>query len=284
MIEDTTTVSINCHGFQYFSRHRPQKGAKISFQVIENNGHNLGQPTSYLGRVAWARKSRRLDGLCLVGIELGIPLNIWGFDEVPEDWAAFSTRAVEDPACFLAEVDRILRFARTANYYQLLGVEPTTFRTELKRHFYSLARRFHPDHHMDHPDWTPRLLSLMEGLTAAYKTLSDDETKKEYDSNLARRSKEDLSDAGKQTQRFLNNAQECMAEKNFGGCILWLHRVIENEPNSSSHRTMLGRCLSAISEYRAEAVGQFEMAIELDPRNVAAHFYFGKLLEQMNVP
>ena len=171
MIEDTTTVSINCHGFQYFSRHRPQKGAKISFQIIENNGHNLGQPTSYLGRVAWARKSRRLDGLCLVGIELGIPLNIWGFDEVPEDWAAFSTRAVEDPACFLAEVDRILRFARTANYYQLLGVEPTTSRTELKRHFYSLARRFHPDHHMDHPDWTPRLLSLMEGLTAAYKTV-----------------------------------------------------------------------------------------------------------------
>jgi curved DNA-binding protein CbpA len=284
IIEDTATVSINCHGFQYFSRHRPQKGTEISFQIIENAGHNQCQRTLYPGSVAWARKSRRLDGHCLVGVELGVPLNIWGVHEVPEDWAAFSPPAVEDPACFLAEVDRILHFAGTANYYQLLGVEPTASRAELKRHSYSLARRFHPDHHMTHPDWTPRLLSLMEGLTAAYKTLSDDETKKEYDSNIARRSKEELSDARKQTQRYLNNAQECMAEKNFAGCILWLHRVIESEPNSSSHRTMLGRCLSTISEYRAEAVGQFEMAIELDPRNVAAHFYFGELLEQMNVP
>jgi curved DNA-binding protein CbpA len=284
IIEDAATVSINCHGFQYFSRHRPQKGAEISFQIVENNGHNLGQLTKYLGRVAWVRKSRRLDGLCLVGVELGMPLNIWGVEDVPEDWAAFSAPGVENPSSFLTEVDRILNLAQTANYYQLLGVEPTTSHTELKRHFYILARRFHPDHHMGHPDWTPRLLSLMESLTEAYKTLSDDGAKKEYDSNLARRSKEDLSDARKQTQRYLNNAQECMAERNFGGCILWLHRVIESEPNISSHRTMLGRCLSAIPEYRAEAVEQFEMAIELDPRNVAAHFYFGELLEQMNVP
>jgi tetratricopeptide (TPR) repeat protein len=75
-----------------------------------------------------------------------------------------------------------------------------------------------------------------------------------------------------------------MAEKNFAGCILWLHRVIENEPNSSSHRAMLGRCLSAIPEYRREAVEQFEMAIELDPRNLTAHLHYGELLEELKLP
>lgn len=211
-------------------------------------------------------------------------MNIWGLDDVPEDWTAFSPPAAEDPSSFLAEVDQILQFARTAKYYQLLGAEPTTSRAELKRRFYRLARRFHPDHHMDHPEWTPRLLSLMEVLGAAYKTLGDEKTKKQYDLNLARPSKEEISDARKQTQRYLDRAQECLAEKNFAGCILWLHRVIESEPNSSSHRTMLGRCLSTIPEYRMEAVGQFETAIGLDPCNLAAHFYFGELLEKMNVP
>jgi curved DNA-binding protein CbpA len=277
-------VSINCHGFRYFSRERPQKGASITFQISVKEKDNSAPAPAYPARVAWTRKSRRLDGLYLVGVEFGIALNIWDVDEVPEDWAAYSPSTEKEPASFLADVDRILDSVRTATYYQLLGVESSTSRSEVKRHFYQLARRFHPDHHMDHPEWTPRLLALMDGLTTAYKTLSDEETRKEYDSLLARGSGEKPSDSQKLTQGFLEKAQECMAEKNFAGCILWLHRAIESEPDSSSHRTMLGRCLSAIPEYRREAVEQFEIAIELDPRNLSAHFHFAELLEQLKVP
>ena len=277
-------MSINCHGFRYFSRQRPQKNTSIAFQIIAKKEDKPAASPAYPGRVAWVRKSRRLDGLYLVGVELGIPLNIWDVDEIPEDWAAFSPPTAEDPASFLAEVDRILHAARTATYYELLAVESNTPRSEVKRHFYQLARRFHPDHHMDHPEWTPRLVALMEDLTTAYRTLSDDETKKEYDSLLARGAEEEPSDSRELTQGFLEKAQECMAEKNFAGCILWLHRAIESEPDSSSHREMLGRCLSAIPEYRREAVEQFEMAIELDPRNLTAHFHYGELLEQLKVP
>jgi len=178
----------------------------------------------------------------------------------------------------------MLHSVRTDTYYRLLDVDPTTPRSEVKRRFYQLASRFHPDHHMDHPEWTPRLLALMDGLTTAYKTLSDDETKREYDVLIAPRSAEEPSDSREVTQGYLDKAQECMAEKNFAGCILWLHRAIESEPNSSSHRAMLGRCLSAIPEYRREAIEQFEMAIEIDPRNLTAHFHYGELLEELRVP
>jgi tetratricopeptide (TPR) repeat protein len=277
-------VSINCHGFRYFSRQRPQKNAFITFQLIANTEDGRVTPSDYPGRVVWVRKSHRLEGLYLVGVELGIPLNIWDVDEVPEDWAAFSPPAKENPAAFLAEVDRILHPAGATTYYRLLGVESNTPRSEVKKHFYQLARRFHPDHHMDHPEWTPRLLRLMEGLTTAYKTLSDDETKKEYDLSLMRAADEEPRNSRKPAQDYLDKAQECMAEKNFAGCILWLHRAIEFEPNSSIHRTMLGRCLSAIPEYRREAVEQFELAIQLDPCNLAAHLHYGELLEQLNVP
>jgi tetratricopeptide (TPR) repeat protein len=284
IVEETATVSINCHGFRYFSRRRPRKNTAVTFQIIAKKEDKSAALPVYQGRVAWIRKSPRLDGLYVVGIELGNPLNIWDVDEVPEDWAAFSPLTVEDPASFLAEVDRILHSARTATYYQLLDVESSTPRSEVKRHFYQLARRFHPDHHMDHPEWTPRLLALIGGLTTAYKTLSDDETKKEYDSLLARGLEEEPSDSQRLAQGFLEKAQECAAEKNFAGCILWLRRAIESEPDSSSHRAMLGRCLSAIPEYRREAVEQFEKAIELDPRNLIAHFQYGELLEQMKAP
>ncbi len=89
---------------------------------------------------------------------------------------------------------------------------------------------------------------------------------------------------GKIAQGYLDKAQECMAEKNFSGCILWLHRAIEYEPNRSSHRAMLGHCLSSIPEYHREAVEQFELAIELDSRNVTAHLRYAELLEQLRAP
>ncbi len=283
--EETATVSVNCHGFQYFSRRRPRKNAPVTVQLIANNTEDKSAaPPAHVGRVAWVRKSRRLDGLYLVGVEFEIPLNVWDVEEVPADWAAFSPPAEEDPVFFLAEVDRILLSAHTATYYQLLGVESDSPRAELKRHFYQLARRFHPDRHMDRPEWTPRLVTLMESLTAAYKTLSDDKAKIEYDALLAQGFKEEPLDDRKPAQVYLDRAQECMAENNFAGCILWLHRAIESEPDSSSHRAMLGRCLSAIPEYRREAVEQFEKAIELDPGNLIAHLQYGELLEHLKLP
>ncbi len=125
---------------------------------------------------------------------------------------------------------------------------------------------------------------LMEGLTTAYKTLSDGESKKAYDTLLVRKSVEESLNPGKQAQFFLKKARECELEKNFAGCILWIHRAIECEPDSSSHRDKLGCCLSAIAEYRREALEQFEKAIELDPRNLSAYFHYGQLLELLNAP
>jgi hypothetical protein len=282
--EETETLSINCHGFRYFARQRPPKNAQITFQIVTKDASGRSARSAFPGRVAWSRKSQRLDGFYLVGIEFGIPLNIWDVDGTPEDWEAFSPPAGEDPASFLVEVDRRLACVRSGAHYRVLGVEPGASRVEVKRRFYQLASRFHPDHHMDRPEWSPRLSALMEGLTIAYKTLSDDATKAEYDARFARGPVAGPPDARRLAQESLDKAQECIAEKNLAGCILWLHRAIDSEPNSSSHRALLGQCLSAIPEYRREAVQQFERAIELDPRNLAAHLHYGELLEHLRAP
>ena len=282
--EQIETITISCHGFQYVSGQRHQKNSVVTAQLIINKQDKQITPQTYRGRVIWSRKSSRLGGLYLVAVEFDHPLNIWNVDSVPDDWAAFAVPIAEDPAAFLAEVDRILQSVAVATHYQLLGVEPRATHGEVKRKFYLLARRFHPDYHMDHPEWTPRLLALMDSLATAYRTLSDNEAKKQYDSNLARAADVIPPKSGKIAQGYLDKALECMAEKNFSGCILWLHRAIEYEPSCSSHRSMLGRCLSAIPEYHREAVEQFELAIDLDPRNIAAHLHYGELLEQLRAP
>lgn len=188
-----------------------------------------------------------------------------------------------DPTSFVAEVDRLLGSVRTATHYELLEVQRNASRAELKRRFYQLARRFHPDRHMDHPEWTSRLQELMDALTTAYRTLSNDKTRKDYDCLLLYQFADMQSGTEIKASEFVEKARQCMAEKNYAASILWMHRAIGNEPNSSDYRVMLGQCLSAIPEYRREAIQQFERAIQLDPRNLNAHFYYANLLERMKL-
>jgi tetratricopeptide (TPR) repeat protein len=123
---------------------------------------------------------------------------------------------------------------------------------------------------MDHPEWTPRLLLLMDSVTVAYKSLVSDATMKpEVETHPL-------------AQECLAQAELCLLARNYIGSILWLRRAIELEPHCSEYRAMLGRSLAAVPEYRHEAVEQFEKAIDLDSLNAEAHFQYAQLLEQMN--
>ena len=117
----------------------------------------------------------------------------------------------------------------------------------------------------------------------AYRTLSDDESRKQYDSRLVQKLQPGAWVPHHSAQECLEKSRECLAEKNYIGSILWLRRAIEVEPDSSSYRTMLGHSLAAVPEYRHEAIEQFERAIELDPSQIAAHFQYAQMLEQMNL-
>lgn len=182
----------------------------------------------------------------------------------------------------LAEVERLLGLARSHSYCQLMGLPPDAPRSEVRRRYYVLAGRFHPDRHMGHPEWTGRLETLMDALTVAYRTLSDAAAKK------ADVSPSEISEEHQRAQilpqECLKNAQKCVGVKNYVGSIVWLRRAIDMEPRSSQYRTMLGRSLAAIPEYRYEAVEQFERAIRLDSLNISAHLQYAQLLEQLKFP
>jgi curved DNA-binding protein CbpA len=284
LLEETATFSLNCHGCQYFSKFNVRKNTKIDLQIgISGNFDVAAQ--SFPARVAWIRKSRRLGGMYQVGVEFDTPQNVWQIDEAPADWNSFSRFAAkEDSISLLTEVDCLLRFAHGGTLYELLGVQSDATRAELKRRFYHLASRFHPDHHMAHPEWTPRLLILMDSLTVAYKTLSDDELKKQYDSRLVGQLREESSQPAGSALSCLEKSRECLMVKNYIGSILWLRRAIEVEPLSSSYRVMLGHSLAAVPEYRQEAIEQLQKAIELDPSHIPAHFLYAQMLEQMKLP
>jgi tetratricopeptide (TPR) repeat protein len=285
LLEKTATLSINCHGCQYFSRFNVRKNTRINVRVGGAQDPDSA-PRNFPARVAWVRKSRRLGGMYQVGVEFDTPQDVWQIGEAPEDWSSFTAyeKRKDDPASLESEVERLLQVAHAGKHHQLLSVRPNAPAAEVKRQFYHLASRFHPDHHMDHPEWTPRLLVLMDSLTMAYKALSADESKKKNDSRQIREDRQEASGLQASARECLERSRECLAVKNYIGSIVWLRRAIEVDPSSATYRTMLGHSLAGVPEYRHEAVEQFERAIELDPSHIAAHFEYAKMLELMKLP
>ncbi|HEX7319037.1 MAG TPA: DnaJ domain-containing protein [bacterium] len=69
------------------------------------------------------------------------------------------------------------------NYYTILGVAKTATPGEIKTTYLKLARKYHPDRFIDENE-KKKANEEFANITAAYRTLSDDKLKAEYDKSL----------------------------------------------------------------------------------------------------
>ncbi len=188
---------------------------------------------------------------------------------------------------FEREVRRLIELTGRGTYYQLLGVSSEFTATEIKKSFYSLARKFHPDNHARSGELVARLKDLMTVITGAYKTLANDEGRSAYDKALAKmgalsmhREKRDTKES---VEGWLERANQCLRAKNFAGSIVWLRKCVEAAPEHPSYHAVLARSLATLPQYYNEAIEHFQKAIDLDPWKEPVYLHFGELLEKMGL-
>ena len=80
---------------------------------------------------------------------------------------------------------QLLALIETGTYYDLLQVTSDSSPAQIRQSYYALARTFHPDRHMAHPERTGSLHKIMDAISLAYKTLTDDIARRKYDQQLA---------------------------------------------------------------------------------------------------
>jgi len=82
--ERTTTVSVNCHGCRYQSKHYVPKNSTITLEIPRRDP---GYPPRALGgRVIWVERPRTVRELFQVGLEFETSGNVWDIAFPSEDW------------------------------------------------------------------------------------------------------------------------------------------------------------------------------------------------------
>lgn len=180
------------------------------------------------------------------------------------------------------ELQRYLGLSEKSNYYQLLGVGADAGKNEIRQGFYILARKFHPDRHMDKHEWAAPLQQLMGAITEAYRVLSDEKKRGNYDR------KQTLSRTRTETEESIDEcsklAANCHRDDNFEGAIFWLRKCVNLAPEEAKYHASLAASLAMQTHHRREAVQHFEKAMELDPWNPGPFLKFAELHEAMQLP
>jgi len=189
---------------------------------------------------------------------------------------------------FEREVRQLIEMTGRSTYYQLLGVTSDSPNGQVKKNYYALARKFHPDNHMGNRYLVAPLKDLMGVISEAYKTLGNEERRAAYDKRLAgmggftmQRGK---SGAAGDIDAWMERANECLRAKNFVGSIVWLRKCLQASPEQASYHALLARSLGTIPQYQDEAIELFQKAIEIDPWKVPVYLQFAELLEDMQLP
>ena len=153
-----------------------------------------------------------------------------------------------------------------SDYYQMLGVAPSASAAEIRKAYALLARKEHPDRFRD-PAEKQRAEGVFQQITAAFNTLMNPGSRKEYDEARHRpqpRTPEEVA-----TDAF-ERAQPALEAGQIEEAITLLQTAVHHAPGQAAYHAALGRALGRVPALAREAVQALERATQLEPRNAAA--------------
>jgi curved DNA-binding protein CbpA len=205
----------------------------------------------------------------------------------------------------------LAKLGAAITHYEVLGVAKESEQAEIKRAYYELARRYHPDRFRTQVELHARIESAFARITQAYDTLGDAGPRANYDSKLEARARgrvpagstpqttaqvppptgtpkvdgEKVDEATLSTQqRAENNFKEGLAALQQGQtniAIGLLSAAARLAPNVARYRAQCGHALAAHENTRRLAEVELQAAIKLEPDNAKYRVMLAQLYQDL---
>jgi len=213
-----------------------------------------------------------------------------------------SEREDEDMEALRSEILSVLEKSKSANYYELLSVPNGAPSDEIKKSYYALAKKYHPDryHQSSASDLKGALDSIFAALSQAYDTLKVPATRASYDARITKVATEDKSvftvektvssqpaAAGTPQQKLaeLNYRQGRghYEQQDYWSATQAFRQSVRMEPENPRYRYWLGMALTKNPKWRREAEEHFQKAISIEQFNAVHYVGLASLYKEVGM-
>lgn len=176
------------------------------------------------------------------------------------------------------------------SYYEFFDISPDAEISDIKRVYFSFAKRFHPDrfHQEDDSEFLQRIQNAFSLAAHAYETLKDEDKRRAYNYKLSKHletlrlkdqsSKTQKADQEELAQEAFNQGFNLLMEDEIDEALPFLARAVQLAPNKARYHAYYGKALSFDEGQRFKADGEMQTAVRLEPENatyriILAEFY-----------
>lgn len=193
----------------------------------------------------------------------------------------------------------LARSTHAETHYEMLGIEARADLSAIKQAYFSLAKRFHPDHFHSEADagLLAKIQSSFTKLAQAYDVLKNQDSRDAYDFRMRKElaeqerrsaagaSREEISRQMRSEQGAENFEQgfTLLVDEEFEAAVPYLARAVFFSPDNPRYRAYYGKALSADDKQRHKAESEIQAAIRLDPTNPTFKIILVEFFIQMNM-
>ncbi|MDX6271646.1 MAG: hypothetical protein QOD28_2869 [Acidobacteriota bacterium] len=217
-------------------------------------------------------------------------------ERVEAEFVATKSDAPPDPR---AEVDALFALVYDTDNYRILGVGRDAASSEIKRAYYALAKRFHPDRFARDADATlrPQIEAAFVKITQAYETLHDPRARSAYDLKLGTQvgapassqssGRADSAPTNSHLSREQRAAESfaqgvaALKQNNLSAAVTLLGEAARLAPQQARYHAFYGSALARDVRTRHQAEAALQTAIKLDSRDPAYRVMLAELLRAL---
>lgn len=188
------------------------------------------------------------------------------------------------PADVQAKIDEALELKSRIpelDYYQVLGVTRQATEAEIKKSYFQLARKFHPDLYGRGvtPEIKAQIEELFDYITKSYRVLTNKDEKPAAAKSVSVERPED-KDRSKNAEIRFRQGKTLMSQARYEEAVMFLEQAVRFNDSKGDYYLLLAMAESKVNALGKKAERDFLRAIELEPWNAEGHIGLGLLYKR----
>ena len=182
----------------------------------------------------------------------------------------------------LAEVEALAEKLSSLDYYQIFDVSRGASESEIKKVYFDMARKYHPDSFERDlpPELRKKIEDVFDVITKAYETLMDKEKRDEYDEATELPAEEEEEDLLKKANIRFRQGKTLYNRARYDDAVILLEEAVRLRQDKGSFFLLLALTESKIPSLVTKAEHDFLRAIELESWNPECFIGLGLFYKQ----